>query len=656
MRNKRAVFFAIMVGALLLLPFMADARKATPIDSWAKTNNFLPTAVLNAAADNGNGTYVAVGNLGIILSSSDATNWTVRVPSSTTNKNLWGVAYGAAAGFTGFVAVGDAKTISTSIDGVTWNTTTSSTITGNMKAITFGNGLFVAVGDGGRIFTSLNAVTWTQRAATLSADSSLRSIIYVPSLGRFTAVGTGGRVLVSDGGLFWEKQVIPSGGTLQGIAFGVPLGWPNPIYVAVNSSGTVFVSCDGLMTWSAFKSTTTGISSGSLWGVAYSYVDPADFSKGGFFSVVGNKGIIYISDNGIYWTAASVPTRVGTIFSTTFATNMRAIGTNGKGTMAYAVGESGTILFSDSSSMSKWRYASTSNPAARLTAATYGGGLFVTAGQYGNIFTSGNGITWAESRLTKEDNTFPFIESITYGGGLFVAVGDADALDESDPVPAIFTSADGLTWTEQNTFTPGLVAQIENRNLYGVTTGTVGGNPLYVAVGELGLIITSLDGVTWTFQGSGTNNNLNAVMFASSTFVAVGDKGTIITSPDGVVWTAATSGTAVPYFQSVTSGGSTFVAVASNGQVYYTSNPSGTWSKATTTITASFGVAYGAVTGFTGFVAVGNASGVWESLDGIIWSRVTVGAGIVSNLEAIAFGNNAIVATGSGSMIITKAP
>jgi hypothetical protein len=649
MHKRKGVLLTVILGVFLLLPLMVQARSVTPIDSWTKTNNFIPTAVLNAVADNGTGTYVAVGNLGIILSSTNSTSWTVRVPSVSTQKNLWGVAYGAAAGFTGFVAVGDSKAVSTSIDGVDWNPVISPTgIIGNLKAIAFGNGLFVAVGDGGRIFTSPNATVWSQRATTLSTDVTLLSIIYAQ--GRFTAVGTSGRVLTSEEGLFWEKNTIPSGGTLQGIAFGVPLGWPNPIYVAVNAAGTVFVSTDGLMTWTGFKSATTMIAAGNLKGVAFA---------NGFFSVVGNKGIVYFSENGIYWTAASVPTKIatGAVFPANIATNLRAVGSNG--TVSYAVGESGTILISTSPDMNQWRYASTSNPAGRLSAATYGNGLFVTAGQYGNIFTSTDGLSWAESRLTKEDNTFPFIESITYSDaiGLFVAVGDADALNESDPVPAIFTSADGLTWVEQSTFLPALVTQIANRNLYGVAVGSDGINPLFVAVGETGLIMTSPDGITWTSTNSGTNN-LNAVTYASGTFVAVGDKGTILTSPNGATWTPVLLGTTVPYFQSIAFGNSAFVAVASNGNIYFTANPTGTWQpKTTSTVGATFfGVAYGTVPGFTGFVAVGNAGSVWESSEGNIWAKVTVGGGFANNLEAVAFGNNAIVATGAASSIITKAP
>jgi hypothetical protein len=52
-----------------------------------------------------------------------------------------------------------------------------------------------------------------------------------------------------------------------------------------------------------------------------------------------------------------------------------------------------------------------------------------------------------------------------------------------------------------------------------------------VAVGILGTILTSPDGVTWTERTSGTSRNLNSVTYGNGTFMAVGEYGTIVTSP-----------------------------------------------------------------------------------------------------------------------------
>ena len=52
----------------------------------------------------------------------------------------------------------------------------------------------------------------------------------------------------------------------------------------------------------------------------------------------------------------------------------------------------------------------------------------------------------------------------------------------------------------------------------------------FVSVGNAGGIFTSLDGLTWTAQVSGTTNNLNALVRTASGYTAVGAAGTVLTS------------------------------------------------------------------------------------------------------------------------------
>jgi hypothetical protein len=99
----------------------------------------------------------------------------------------------------------------------------------------------------------------------------------------------------------------------------------------------------------------------------------------------------------------------------------------------------------------------------------------------------------------------------------------------------------------------------QGNNLSGVAYG----NGTFVAVGELGTILTSPDGVTWTIRTSGTSAYLSGVAYGNGTFVAVGELGTILTSPDGVTWTIRTSGTTYS-LNGVAYGNGTFVAVGSN--------------------------------------------------------------------------------------------
>jgi hypothetical protein len=57
------------------------------------------------------------------------------------------------------------------------------------------------------------------------------------------------------------------------------------------------------------------------------------------------------------------------------------------------------------------------------------------------------------------------------------------------------------------------------------------GDGLFVAVGDGGAILTSLNGVAWTQRTSPTSNWLWSVAYGNGTFVAVGEYSTILTSP-----------------------------------------------------------------------------------------------------------------------------
>jgi len=76
----------------------------------------------------GNNAFVAVGQSGIIYTSSDGITWTSR--TSGTSEHIWGIASGNGI----FVAVGYSGTILTSPDGTTWTSRTSGT-TNNLEDI-----------------------------------------------------------------------------------------------------------------------------------------------------------------------------------------------------------------------------------------------------------------------------------------------------------------------------------------------------------------------------------------------------------------------------------------------------------------------------------------------------------------------------------------
>ena len=176
---------------------------------------------------------------------------------------------------------------------------------------------------------------------------------------------------------------------------------------------------------------------------------------------------------------------------------------------------------------------------------------------------SGNepGATWTLRVLGFND-----LKRVAYGNGLFVAVGGSPSRGSPLNIgiyydfPVVYTSPDGVEWTEQ--FLPTSIWLPKSYWLEGVTYG----NGLFVAVGWIGAIFTSPDGVNWTSRFSPTFSPLYSVTYGNGRFVAVGYNGTILTSPDGETWTKRTSPTS-NFLNGVTYGNGRFVAVGWRGTV-----------------------------------------------------------------------------------------
>jgi len=203
--------------------------------------------------------------------------------------------------------------------------------------------------------------------------------------------------------------------------------------------------------------------------------------------------------------------------------------------------------------------------------------------------------------------------------GLFVTVGN---------VGTILTSSDGISWTERTSGT--------TNNLYGVTYG--GG--LVLTVGDNGTILTSSDGSTWTSRTSGITDNLYGVTYGGGLFVTVGYNGTILTSSDGTTWanTSANKRTTLRYFSKpdaphlygVTYGDGLFVTVGGNATVF-TSSDGTTWTENGQKLRSNWvdGQYFKAVTYRKKlFVLVGRKGKIMNSPDGITWKKRKAGTGM----------------------------
>ncbi len=164
-----------------------------------------------------------------------------------------------------------------------------------------------------------------------------------------------------------------------------------------------------------------------------------------------------------------------------------------------------------------------SNTLIDLQDIAYGNGRLVAIGHEWQTIYSDNGADWYPVTLN-----YAYLNGIVYSGSEFVAAGMDYNFSISGYEGAIFTSVDGTAWTR--------------RFLGGSALSDVAyGNGIYVAVGDSGTILRSLDAVNWSPMVSGVGTNLYGVSYGNGKFVAVGagtggGPAVVLTSSSGVGW------------------------------------------------------------------------------------------------------------------------
>ncbi len=546
----------------------------------------------------GAGLYAVTGAAGLIFTSPDLINWTIRA-AGTQALNRIIFANGL------FVAVGNSGACYTSSDGITW--TSRSAGSSFFWDIIYANSLFVAVGQSGACYTSPDGVTWTSRSA---GSSQFLHITYGNSL--FVAVGNVGGIYTSSDGATWTSRTSGVTSTLFATA------WNGSEFVTVSSLGGLYLTSPDGTTWTAnrdvslspfhavsvvsgktiaFGTNSSVILAGATrqevmgsgtWAytvAAQSALNPRTIAYNGsnLYVAAGSNGAILTSPDGQAWTGRF--TGLTTNFDKVAYLNGNWIAMGGSG--------SGTNLLTSSDGIT-WtaRTAGT----AIFNYAAFGAGVYVVVGASGAVFSSPDLVTWTSRSAGAQ--TF---NDVIFANSVFVAVGANNAL---------YSSADGTTWTLRT------VAGNFNRIIYANSLFVVGGNELLTPAN--GVILTSTDGITWSIRVSGSGGGGSQdIIWNGSLFVAVGATGSIRTSTDGITWTTRSPGDTSILLTAVSWSGTRFVATNFNNGVAWVSTDGITWSRSAT--------AYAGVIVFSGylggrFVAVG-ANQIQTSTDGLDWDN-----------------------------------
>ena len=645
-----------------------------PANTWKWRNPVPQGMAISRMATDGTGKYVAVGEFGTILTSSDSASWTVRQSGS---QPINGVAYGAGT----FVVAGHDGRIFTSTDsGVTWNAQSSGT-TAHLNAVTYNGTVFVAVGNmlidsnfpfvpRAVIVTSPDGITWTPRYQLLPLGDSLDLYdVAAGSGGKLAAVGAGGAILTSsDNGFTWAT--IPAdpfdrGGNINGITFGANT------FVAVGDSAQVTTSSDNGATWVP----QPVFSFADLLGAAYGTITPdplQPLNTIDAFIAVGAGGEILISENlGANWTTQT------TVLDDTGATvELRAalIGLD-KSVVpnvnhVMVAGDWGHML--RSVDLSSWSFVSRTASSRDLKGVTGGNSVMVAVGgtpvstyapATATLLSSvDNGLSWAGRALPGGSQN---LTAASYGNGKYVAVGASSYLDGVNPggEATILTSSDGISWNSRNsdsflglnaiTFTKGRFIAVGDYN------NKFSGAPF----AEGAVILTSTDGANWTLTQKITSTAGNLTGIAAGTvlgvdaLVAVGEFGTVLVSTDnGLTWTETTdSAINGADLTAVTFGNGSFMAVATTNEVYASANRGATWSAEILPIPTTLTVKLQGITYFNGlFVAAGNDHFIVSktTAPGSTWTINTGYDYVNSSLHGITAVNGFFIAVGQSGHIL----
>ena len=290
--------------------------------------------------------------------------------------------------------------------------------------------------------------------------------------------------------------------------------------VAVGENGALCTSPDG-ETWTIRNSGTTTCLNAIVW--------TGHGQGAGQLAAVGNSGVVLTSPDGIIWTSrtSGITDNLQSIAWT--GNRFVAVGGHIESTDFSSEGLSKVITspdgvaWSDQGSCGDGIWYSLVWTGSRLFAAGFHYNMIVLTGtgRIGNysspvIYSSADGLAWTEEAgIGVYDLDF---RSIAWSGSKYVVVGRPTGAANTSYTPFI-TSSNGKTWDDGSW--PSEIG------FYGETwTGSE-----FVIVGDEGNVLVVTDNLERTYRSSGSTSSLYGVTWTGSKLVAVGNYGTILTSP-----------------------------------------------------------------------------------------------------------------------------
>jgi hypothetical protein len=595
-----------------------------PLDNWSQgsigTTDDLRDIVY------AKGRFVAAAYWGELFQSWDGTNWLQlgKLPDFEREPKL---AFGANV----FVVAGkknDATAqIGCSPDGRIWSVASFPGGVPEVRDLAFGGGQFVAVGSSGTVLRSINGANWS--VTTVSGLPDFRLVTWDGARWLAVAVEAGSgwprRLWTSSNGVNWTMgasldsdifNLFSHGGTTYA------LGWYAGIKYSTDH-GTTWLNAllPGTTQWTSYQ--MAAADDGTLLAVGEA-MDETDHPRA-----------LLVSTDGRAWFRITGNTTAAYAEAMTFGFG-RFHSVHGGG-----VTHRSASFHPDNHAPSASITSLPSSPGARQPV------YFAASGSDAD----GDSLVyaWDFGLQVPVQDGFEIAPSFSFGGSYTLNLRVMDGRGGLATITQAVIIADpARTWTQRTSGT--------TRHLNAVAANA----STLVAVGDIGEIRTSSNGVTWTERGLPDwdgNMYLHGAIWDGAQFIAVGYDyvsgwvGVIYTSPDGITWTRRYLGTADAQLRAVASSGTTRVAVGVNGTVLRSTDGTN-WSPVTISALGTpsvEGVAFGNGTFvLTAFSGGSGTPRVFTSPDGLNWADYSSGAGLASwqDFRKIAWLHNRFVASG----------
>ncbi|SDX71114.1 hypothetical protein [Paenibacillus sp. CF384] len=418
----------------------------------------------------------------------------------------------------------------TSKDGVHWTNKTTAENERDLSKIVFGKGQFIGFNDessekGTSVWTSADGVSWSETPSYLPMGNVV-DVVFTGK--RFVVVASGKSytkqfksvVATSDDGVTWTAHP----GQLETDIN--ELAWNGKVMLA-RTAKSLFYSTDGL----AWKKVSIPVK-GTYGDLAY--------MNGSFY--LAADGAILVSQDGIKWSVTSTANK-----------NWTQIRCLPKRCFVLGKTKQDNPVYMTSSNGKTWSTSKVPSDDFYIDGIVYEKSKYAL-NRYDVIYESADGINW----VTKPKKSFPpvFLTGAAAANGKLVSVGGTTPTSQANNEP--------LNWRGS------MVVNANDNHQYSSVKGKF---PLYdviwtgksfFAVGQSGLMMTSIDGLKWTKLASPTQQTLIQAVMAGDSYYVVGDGGIILSSKDLKTWRKHVVNPHLA-FRGIAWNGKTLLAVGENG-------------------------------------------------------------------------------------------